>query len=69
MNITEAAIFVNGSLMTRIESKGLVKCGVEGQDDGRELDMCRQRLTEAFSEIHGTSDIDIRFPELGEVIE
>lgn len=69
MNITEAAIFVNGSMKTRIESECLVKCGVEDQDDGREIDMCRQKLTEAFSEIHGTNDIDVRFPELGECIQ
>jgi hypothetical protein len=69
MNITEAAIFVNGSEKTRIESEGLVKCGVEGQDDGREIDACRQTLTEAFREIHGSSDVDVLFPELGECIQ
>lgn len=69
MNITIAIVFVNGTAMTRIDSECLVKCAVEGQSGGRELDICRQRLTEAFSEIHSTSDIDILFPELGEVIE
>ena len=69
MNITEAIIFVNGTATTTIESEGLVKCGIEGQDDGRELTACRQTLVSAFSEIHGTSDVDVLFPELGECIQ
>jgi len=69
MNITIAIIYVNGTAKTRIESECLVKCVIEGQDSGRAIDICRQRLTEAFSDIHNTSDIDILFPELGECVE
>ncbi len=69
MNITTAIVYVNGVAKTRIESECLVECAIEGQGSGRDLDICRQRLTEAFSDIHSTSDIDILFPELGEVLE
>lgn len=70
MHITTAIIYVNGTAKTRIDSECLVACPVEGQDDsGRALDACRARLTEAFSEIHDTSDIDILFPELGDCVE
>lgn len=69
MNITTAIVFVSGTAKTRVESECLVVCTVEGQGSGRNIDICRQRLTEAFSEIHNTTDIDVLFPELGEVIE
>lgn len=69
MDITTAIVFVNGSARTRIESECLIVCAIEGQGSGRAIDVCRQRLTEAFSEIHGTSDIEILFPELGEYTE
>lgn len=69
MNITTAIIFVNGIAKTRIDSECLVECAVEGQDSGRELDVHRQILVSAFSEIHGTNDVDVLFPELGECIE
>jgi len=68
MNITIAIIFVDGTATTRVESECLVTCSVEGQA-GRDIDVCRLRLTEAFSEIHSTSDIDVLFPELGECVE
>ncbi len=69
MNITIAIIYVNGTAKTRVDSECLVACAIEGQDSGRAIDICRTRLTEAFSEIHDTSDIEILFPELGECIE
>ena len=69
MNITIAIVYVNGTARTRIEDEGLVKCGIEGQDDGRELDACRQILVQAFGEIHSPADIDVLFPELGECIQ
>lgn len=69
MNITTAIVFVNGTAKTRIDSECLVVCSIEGQGSGRDIDICRQRLTEAFTEIHGTTHIDILFPELGEVLE
>jgi len=69
MNITIAIIYVNGTAKTRVDSECLVACGVEGQSSGRDLDVCRTRLTEAFSEIHNTENVEILFPELGEVVE
>lgn len=69
MNITTAIVYVNGTAKTRIDSECLAECTIEGQDSGRAIDICRQRLTEAFSEIHGTKDIEILFPELGECVE
>lgn len=69
MNITIAIVYVKGTAKTRVDSECLVECAIEGQGSGRAIDVCRQRLTEAFSEIHDTNDIDILFPELGEVLE
>ena len=69
MNVTIAIVFVNGTATSRVESDCLVACAVEGQDSGREIDICRQRLSDAFGEIHNTTDIEVLFPELGEVIE
>lgn len=69
MNITIAIIFVNDAARTRIEDECLVFCGVEGQDSGRELDACRQTLTQAFGEIHGSNNVEVLFPELGECVE
>ena len=69
MNITTAIIFVNGTATTRIESECLVECTVEGQSGGAMIDRHRQILEQAFSEIHNTSNIDVLFPELGEVVE
>ncbi len=69
MNITTAIIYVKGTAKTRVESECLVVCSVEGEGPGRDIDVCRQRLTEAFTEIHGTNDIDVLFPELGECVE
>ena len=68
MNITIAIIFVNGTATTRVEDDCLVKCGIEGEDSGRGIDVVRMRLTEAFSEIHDTHDIEVLFPELGEAL-
>lgn len=68
MNITTAIIYVNGVVLTRVESECLVKCTVEGQDSGRDLDACRQTLLQAFSEIH-VGEVDVLFPELGECVE
>ena len=65
MNITTAVIYLNGMVLTTIESECLVACDGDGQDSGRDLDACRQTLTQAFTEIHG-GDVDVLFPELGE---
>ena len=69
MNLTLAIVYVNGTAVTRIEGECLAKCAVEGEDGGRDIDAHRQILVSAFSEIHGTTDIDVLFPELGECIE
>lgn len=68
MNITLAIIYVNGVARTRIEDDCLVECTVEGEGSGRDIDITRTRLTEAFTEIHSTHDIEVVFPELGECI-
>jgi len=68
MNITTAIIYADNIAKTRVESECLVVCAIEGQGSGRDIAMCRMRLVEAFSEIHGTTDIDVLFPELGEVL-
>ncbi len=68
MNITLVVIYVNGVARTRVEDDCLVECTVDGQDGGRDIDVVRTRLTEAFSEIHNTHDIEVVFPELGEVL-
>ena len=68
MNITLAIIYVNGVARTRIEDDCLVECTVEGEGSGRGIDIVRTRLTEAFTEIHNTHDIEVVFPELGECI-
>ena len=67
MNITIAVIFVKDIALTRVESEYLVKCS--GQGSGADIDLVRRSLEQAFSEIYGTSDIVVLFPELGEVIE
>ena len=64
MNITLAIIYVRGVVRTRIEDDCLVACTV----DGRDIDVVRTRLTEAFTEIHGTHDVEVLFPELNEVV-
>ncbi len=69
MNITIALIYVKGTAKTRIDSECLAECVVEGQSSGVGIDIARTRLTEAFTEIHGTHDIDVLFPELGECTE
>jgi hypothetical protein len=63
MNITIAIIYVNGVARSTVEDDCLVACTAEG---GRDIDVVRLRLTEAFTEIHGTNDIEVLFPELGE---
>ena len=67
MNITIAMVFVNGTATTRIESECLVVCSDE--KSGADIDLHRQILEQAFTEIHGTSDIVVLFPELGECID
>jgi len=67
MNITIAVIFVKDVALVRVESEYLVKCS--DQKSGADIDCVRQSLEQAFSEIYGTSDIVVLFPELGEVIE
>lgn len=67
MNITIAIIFVNGTATTRIESECLVVCS--DQKSGADIDFHRQILEQAFIEIHGTSNINVLFPELGECID
>jgi len=69
MNITIAIVFVRGTAMARIESGCLVKCAVEGQDGGELIDTHRRILEYAFTEIHGHSDVDVLFPELGECVD
>jgi len=69
MNITIAIIYVNGVARSRVEDDCLVECTVEGQDGGHGLETCRLRLIEAFTEIHGTNDVDVLFPELGECVQ
>jgi hypothetical protein len=66
MNITIAVIYVDNTPAAKVEGDSLVVCGVEGQDDGRNIDIVRDRLTDAFQEIYGTSDVEVLFPELGE---
>lgn len=68
MNITLAIIYVRGVARTRIEDDCLVECTVDGQDGGHDIDVVRTRLMEAFTEIHGTHDVEVLFPELGEVL-
>jgi hypothetical protein len=69
MNITLAIGYIDGTPRTRVEDDCLVKCGLEGQDSGRAIDTCRQRLVDALSDIHGTSDVEVLFPELGECLQ
>ena len=69
MNITIAIIYVNGVVMSRVESDCLVKLTTEGQGSGRDIDVCRLRLSEAFTEIHDSTDIEVLFPELEECVE
>ena len=67
MNITIAMVFVRGTATTRIESECLVQCS--DQKSGADIDTHRQILEQAFIEIHGTQDVEILFPELGECID
>jgi hypothetical protein len=65
MNITTAIIYLNGTVLTTVESECLVSCSGDGQDSGRDIDAVRQTLTQAFSEIH-EGDVEVLFPELEE---
>lgn len=69
MDLTTAIVFVSGTAITRIESECLVRCAVEGQDGGRDIDRHRQILVQAFTEIHDSQEVDVLFPELGECVE
>jgi len=69
MNITTAIVFVKGTAMTRIESEYIIKCAVEGQDSGADIDYNRRILEQVFSEIYGTQDVEVLFPELGECLD
>lgn len=67
MNITIAIVFVNGTAVIRIEGECLVKCTDE--KSGADIDLHRRILEQAFTEILGTQEVEVEFPELGECID
>lgn len=69
MNITIAIVFVDSTAMARIDSEYLIRCAVEGNDGGADIDYNRRALEQAFSEVYSSEHVEVMFPELGECID